>query len=133
MTGWPSPPVAGAALPLDADQAPDALGRGEPGKAALDEATPGQREVLPGEGPPLGLGELREAQAQIGMHHPPARRDDHVKQQADGAADGRLQRQGQPVEQPQQGDDDSTHGMSGRVGSWWAWRAGAAGAPDGRL
>ncbi len=96
-------------LALHAHDPAHARLRRKPGQAALDQAAPGQGEVFPGQGAAFGFGQIGKAQAQIGVHHPAAGQDDPVKQQAEASADGCLDGQGQPVQQPQQGNDESTH------------------------
>jgi hypothetical protein len=93
--------VGEADVALDPDQAPEARRRCVPEQAALEEAAAEPAEVLLGEALAFAGAELGEAELEVAQGDLAARRHEMPAEAAHGTADRGLHAERQPVEQPQ--------------------------------
>jgi hypothetical protein len=96
-----------ADVALDMDQALQPRRAGVPEQAALEQAAAEPAEMLAQQGLALGGRLVGKSELQVAPRDAPPAAAHAVQQRAETPADGGLQAQRQPVQQPEQAQDDS--------------------------
>jgi hypothetical protein len=96
---------------LHAHQALDAALRAPPQYPVLEQAAAERPKMLARERLAPPLGKLRKAQREIGQYHASPRARERIQQHAERAAQGRQQREGQKMQQPDEPEADPLHGQ----------------------
>ena len=124
---------------VDPDQAPHARLGPPPQQAVLEHGAHRGLKGLPQPAVAHRLGGIGKTQGEVGGDDVPALARQQRQQPAQGIADGRLQRQRQPVQQPQQADAEpdrqqrGAHQLVGLGGAHSSGGSSGCATPPGRL